>query len=137
MSIEPLPTTDAPLASVTALVEQARAYVEAAKAPSTCRSYRANWQDFTAWCEQQAVASLPTTLKTVALYVTALADRCKVATIQRRLVALSQAHQAAHLDTPTASIVVREVMKGVRRRLGLDQTRKNPKPYFMFRPAWR
>src|SRR5205085_6571488 len=50
-----------------------------------------------------------------ALYIADLAERCKVATIERRLAALSQAHQLAGYPSPTKDEHVRTVLKGIRR----------------------
>ncbi len=60
----------------------------------------------------------------MALYLTALAERCKVSTLQRRISAISQAHQAAQLDPPTRSLAVRTVMAGIRRAKGTAQAGK-------------
>jgi hypothetical protein len=39
-----------PLLSVKELAEKARQYAKSAKAPSTLRGYKADWQDFENWC---------------------------------------------------------------------------------------
>jgi hypothetical protein len=51
---------------------------------------------------------------TVALYLSDLAQGCKVSTLTRRIATISQAHQAAHLETPTKAAEVRAVMQGIR-----------------------
>src|SRR4051812_35784 len=60
----------------------------------------------------------------MALYLTALAERCKASTIQRRVSAISQWHQAAGHSSPTLHVVVRETMKGIRRALGTAPQQK-------------
>lgn len=108
------------------IADQARNYVAAAQADNTRRAYRSDWADFLAWCETHDLVSMPATPDTVALYLAALADRVKPATIQRRLSSISQAHQAAGHETPTKSAIVRKVWAGIRRTKGMAQTAKAP-----------
>jgi integrase len=82
------------------------------------RAYRADWRDFTVWCEARGVNPLPATPDAVTLYLSDLAGRCKVGTLTRRISAISQAHQLAGHDTPTGSAAVRTVMAGIRRAQG-------------------
>ena len=114
------------LARLADVTEQARDYVAAARAPNTLRGYRADWRDFTAWCEQHGLEALPAAPETVALYLTALAGQRKAATLQRRLSAISQAHLAAGLEPPTKAAAVRTVWAGIRRTHGTAQTGKAP-----------
>ena len=126
MSTAITPTAPAELTQLGDVADQARAYVQAAKAANTRRAYAADWRDFTTWCEVAGVPALPAAPETVTLYVTARAETSKVSTIQRRLIAISQAHQARRLESPTKSILVRETMKGIRRVKGTAQTGKAP-----------
>ena len=103
----------------------ARDYIGAAKAENTNRAYRSDWADFTAWCDSHGVESLPAAPETVALYITDRAATLKASTIQRRIVAISQAHQAAGVDSPTGSAVVRTVWRGIRRTLGTAYDQKS------------
>jgi len=63
----------------------------------------------------------------VALYLTALigASR-KTSTLQRRISAISQAHQAAGAENPTRAAEVKTVMAGIRRTHGTAQEGKAP-----------
>ncbi len=108
----------APLANV---IEQAQSYVQQSKAPNAWRAYASDWRDFERWCATRDVPALPATLETVALYLTELAERCKVSTLQRRMSAISQAHQAQGVESPTRALAVRSVMAGVRRVKGVAQ----------------
>ncbi len=121
-----VPTTPAELTQLGNVSDQARAYVHAAKAANTRRAYAADWRDFTTWCEAAGLPALPAAPETVTLYVTTRAESSKVSTIQRRLIAISQAHQASRLESPTKSILVRETMKGIRRVKGTAQAGKAP-----------
>jgi integrase len=72
---------------------------------------------------------LPAVPETVALYLAAMAGAgAQAVTIQRRLSSISQAHQAAgHVPSPTSDFLVRQVMRGIRRTLGVaPKHQKNP-----------
>ncbi|NTU85099.1 MAG: site-specific integrase [Chloroflexales bacterium] len=118
-----LPPAAAALAQA---AQQARDYAEAAKAPNTRRAYQADWRAFTAWCEAHGRASLPATPETLILYISALAESRKVATIQRRLSSISVAHQLAGHPSPTHEAHVRTVMQGIRRTKGAAPAAKEP-----------
>jgi integrase len=109
--------TSAEIALATA-ADAARSFIEQAKAPNTVRAYRADWNDFDAWCASRGLNALPATAETVILYVSELAGRCKVATLTRRISAISQAHQMAGHEPPTSAAAVRTVMAGIRRAKG-------------------
>ena len=109
------------------LVESARDYAAHAKAPRTRRAYRQAFQRFAAWTEAQGVQPLPASSETVALYLTALAQAGrKVSTLELALAAVSQAHKAAGFDSPRPSAVVHEVMRGIRRTLGVAPRQAAP-----------
>lgn len=126
----PAPITVLPLPIARDRLQQAeqdaRDYAAASKATNTLRAYRADWQHFEAWCAQLQLQPLPAEPKTVALYLSMLATDHKVATLERRLVAISQIHKARQLDSPTANIAVRQVLQGIRRRKGVAQEGKAP-----------
>ncbi|WP_124846798.1 site-specific integrase [Acidipila sp. EB88] len=108
------------------LLEQAELYLEAAKAPSTLRAYRSDWEHFLGWCEHRGVAALPAEPGTVALYLVALAASHKPATITRRLTSITKAHAIAGHPTPAKMehAIVAETLQGIRRELGTRQTGK-------------
>ncbi|PTM58808.1 site-specific integrase [Desmospora activa] len=108
------------------VLKKAKDYSRHSKAANTAKSYRADWEDFSAWCEQRNLSPLPADPQTVALYLTDLADRRKTSTLQRRLSAISQAHQAAGHDSPTNGYLVRTVWAGIRRTKGTYQEGKDP-----------
>jgi hypothetical protein len=89
------------------LLELAQAredFLELSKAANTLRAYRSDWRDFSAWCAEQGLDALPAQPETLSLYLAAragLGDRA--VTIQRRVSAISQAHQAAGYEpSPTS-----------------------------------
>ena len=117
---------DAALARWQQLVDHARGYAAASKAPATLRAYRCDLADFTDWCAQHGAEPLPATPATIALYLTSLADAgAKVSTIRRRVASLSQAHQLASVGPPpTADPVVKATLAGIRRALGTAPEQK-------------
>ncbi len=94
---------------------QIAVYAANSKAAHTWKAYQADLRDFTTWCEEHNLVSLPATPETVAAYLADLTQRCKVSTIQRRLSAISQQHAAARFESPTRSAIVRLTMQGIRR----------------------
>lgn len=106
--------------------EKAREYVANSRAENTRRAYLSDWSHFSAWCEGQGVPSLPATPEVVALYLTDQAETLKPSTLQRRIATISQAHQAAGLETPTRAAAVRAVWRGICRTKGTAQQGKAP-----------
>jgi integrase len=115
------------LALPSALVDAARSYAKASKAPRTVEAYRRAWQAFAAWCEAHALSSLPAPVEAVALY---LADRAegghKPATVALDLAAVNAAHKAAGHQSFRESAPVQAVMAGIRRTHGTAQRRAAP-----------
>ena len=107
-------------------LDQAREFIRASKAENTLRGYRSDWRDFVGWCEGHGVCPLPALPELVASYIAECAGRLKVGTIQRRLNAIAEAHKAVGLDSPTASGMVRNTIKGIRRSLGVAPVQKAP-----------
>ena len=71
---------------------------------------------------------MPADPETVCAYLSALADAgARASTIQRRVSGISQAHQAAgYLPPPTQAWAVRQVLRGIRRTLGVAPHQKQP-----------
>ena len=119
-------------ALVTADTEAARRFAEAARSDSTLRAYKSDWADFTAWCADRGLPSMPATPETVSLYIASRAETgptdddgrptapLKVATLRRRLAAISQAHKLAGVESPAlrSREPLHSVWAGVTRALG-------------------
>ena len=124
---------EAPLAVLTAdtiaaidqLRADARAAAEASRAPSSERAYAADWRDFCAFAARIGRQRLPAEAETVALYVADLTRRGRrPATIARKLAAIAVYHRSLDHPTPTDHDVVRAVVRGTRRQLGVAQPQK-------------
>jgi site-specific recombinase XerD len=112
------------------LQSKAAQMATAARTPSTLTAYRSDFGDFTEWCRHLQLVALPATPATVATYLTDLAqpsdDRAPLAvsTIERRVAAISVAHQLVHESNPCRDPIVAETMKGIRRLLGTAPVQK-------------
>jgi integrase len=116
-------------ASIEVLLQKAKTFVAAAKAPATLKAYRNDWRDFESWCRDHQLPSLPSTPETIALYIADCASNLASGTIARRLTSITKAHQAAGFtDSPatTRHFVVGETLKGIRRTIGTAQHGKDP-----------
>jgi integrase len=124
--LETVPAPDA--LELARLADETRGFLAAAKAASTRRAYRADWDHFETWCRRHALASLPAAPETVALYITDLAASHKPATLRRRLTVIGRAHMAAGHASPAGmqQPLVGETLKGIRRTVGTAQTGKRP-----------
>jgi hypothetical protein len=116
-------------ASLEELIQKAKTFVVAAKAPATLKAYRNDWRDFESWCRAHQLPSLPSTPETVAIYIADRASALGSGTITRRLTSITKAHQVARFtDSPTRTrhFVVGETLKGIRRTIGTAQQGKAP-----------
>ena len=85
-------------------------YVTAAFAANTLRAYHSDLAHFRAWGGR-----IPATPASVAKYLASQAGSLSAATLSRRVVAISHAHQQRNLPSPTMHPLVRSTMKGIRR----------------------
>jgi integrase len=99
----------------------AQSYVEAGIAPATRRAYRADLNHFAVWG-----GTVPATDNELAAYLAAHATTLAVATLTRRLAAISVAHEAHGFANPVRSPLVRATMRGIRRERGSAQRQAKP-----------
>lgn len=113
-------TTDIALLSPTIsgslIPEPVREYVQAAIAENTRRAYQSDLRHFLEWG-----GTLPAMPNMIADYLAAHATSLSVATLIRRLAAISKAHTTQGLPSPTSSDLVRMTMCGIRRTHGKPQ----------------
>lgn len=135
MEIEHVPESSARIETrIGETVRAAREYAEAARAPNTLRAYASDIEDFSTYCrvELGGAVALPADPETVSLYITDLAKEepvgrdLKVSTIGRRLASISAWHKRAGFPSPTEDRLVRETMKGIRRKKGSRSKRAAP-----------
>ena len=65
-----------------------KSFVQASVPQNTARAYRADWNDFVAFCSKKTLKALPADAATIAAYLTDSAGRCSGATLRRRLAAI-------------------------------------------------
>ena len=120
--------TDRRLAKVSTLIDRAIELSDAAIADATKRAYRTDWSNFVTWCAALGLAELPARPDTVAAYIVHLDELGRApATIDRALVAISQAHKlAGHEPSPTASKAARRPLEGIKRTRGTKQKKAAP-----------
>ena len=120
--------------------ESARRFAEAARSDATLRAYRSDWADFAAWCASRSIPSMPAAPETVSLYIASRAEAgpdddsgrptapLKVATLRRRLAAISQAHKLAGVESPAlrSKEPLHSVLAGVTRALGVAPEKVAP-----------
>jgi len=116
---------------------QADSYVQRSKAPNTLKAYRSDWRAFETFCQAHNRSSLPATPETVAAYAAECAGHLKANTVERRLAAISQAHQIAGFVNPAAEKLVRTVMAGIRRTKGTARKAKDPLSPGLLRTMFR
>jgi site-specific recombinase XerD len=106
-------------------------HIRHSKSEATLRAYRSDFTGFELWCRRFGLSSLPAEPDTVALYLTACGDaRAALSTLRRRLVAISQAHRASGLPSPTQAETVRRTIAGLARTRG-----SRPRQVVPIRPA--
>jgi len=119
---EPLP------AFAPAEVDSARRYRDASRAAGTRAKYAADWRAFSAWCEERGHRALPAHPGTVAVYLSALADRALAPpTVGRILAAIGHHHRLAGLVAPhraDGGTVILDVLAGIRRSHRTPPARK-------------
>lgn len=91
-------------------------YLAAAKAASTRAEYAKDLKYFI-----NEGGGIPATVDQVVAYITQMASRLAVATIEKRLVSLHIAHFEQGYPSPVHHPRVKQLMQGVRRSLGVGQ----------------
>jgi hypothetical protein len=110
----------APTDALSVISESTRRYAEESRSKATRDAYAADRRAFYKWG-----GPIPFTAAEVADFLSWCADAgYAAATRQRRLSAISQAHQALGVENPTRSEGVRRTHKGIRRTLGTATVKK-------------
>lgn len=99
---------------VARLRELETVYRGRARAPLTLRAYASDFRDFEAWCRRLGRPALPAAESTICMYLTHLLQVRKLATVERRLAAILDAHRRAGAPDPRGN-KLRELVAGARR----------------------
>jgi integrase len=103
------------------LPEGVHGYIREAISSNTRRAYNADLEHFAAWG-----GTIPCSPDVVAAYLAQHAHVFAVATLRRRVAAISTAHQARGLPNPAGTKVVQATMRGIARTHGKPQRRVKP-----------
>jgi len=122
--MEPAAPAAGPLAP---LIRRAEEIGRHARAANTLRAYAHDWAHFASWCSHMQLTALPAAPETVILYLTGLSATAKISTLARRVATISQAHQAAGLESPTHRSAVRLFLRALRRDKAGQGSRSEPK----------
>ncbi|MDE1151043.1 MAG: tyrosine-type recombinase/integrase [Micavibrio sp.] len=107
--------------SSSALSASIEGYLRLSVAENTSRAYKADLEHFYAWG-----GSIPAVPETIAAYLAAHAGLLSVATLTRRLAAISKKHTVQGLPTPTSAELVKLTMRGIKRQHGKPQKQAAP-----------
>lgn len=103
---------------LSSLVQQ---YVQASLSENTRRAYSNDLQHFLDWGGR-----IPATPERIANYLAEHAEKLSYGTLSRRVVAISRAHKAKKLASPTLSEIVKATLQGIRRTTERVQRRVRP-----------
>lgn len=104
-----------------ALAKSIEGYLRLSVAENTSRAYKADLDHFCAWG-----GSIPCTPDMVAAYLAAHASALSIATLTRRLAAISKKHTVQGLPSPTSVELVKLTMRGIKRQHGKPQAQAAP-----------
>jgi integrase len=90
-------------------------------AENTRRAYLADIEHFRSWGGR-----IPCDPRTFAVYLAAHAEKLSVATLTRRLAAITRAHDLLDCPSPVRSKLVAATLRGIRRRFGVRQRGAKP-----------
>jgi integrase len=105
---------------------------------NTRRAYEGDWKRFDAWCVRWGHRALPSSMQTVILYITYLADperppegrspggQCKPSTIDRAMAAISHVHKAKGYVSPRQSVHVQTHVRKVKNALKMAPEQAPP-----------
>jgi len=109
-------------------VDDAAAFVQAARSKGTRDAYASDWRQFAAWIESHGLDALPADPRMVALWLGHMARALsrRPASIRRMLSTIGTVHKRAGHPNPCEQEVVREAMRGIANTLGVRPKRAAP-----------
>lgn len=114
------------IANAELMAEKVKGYISNAKSENTKKAYRSDWRDFELWCQANGLISLPASPATVAAYLSDKATSLKVSSLERRLVAIRQAHAISGHSFEKNNPCISETLKGIKNTHGTAQVMKAP-----------
>jgi site-specific recombinase XerD len=94
-------------------------HLEGAYAPNTLRAYRADMQEFIAYCQSNGKCALPALPFTVSSFLLqCTSQNIKTATVRRKISSISAIHRLSYLEDPTKHPEVKITLRKISRQLG-------------------
>jgi integrase len=103
-------------------------YSAAGVATNTQRTYRSAWRSFESWCAKHGLPALPAAPLVCAAYLADCASRLRATSLAVHAAAIAQRHQGQGHPSPTSSPEVAQVLRGIRRELGVAARKKTALP---------
>ncbi len=100
--------------------------LRSSKAENTLRAYKADFRDFSLFCNQNGLKSMPTDPKIITIYITHLSKKSKFSTLKRRLASISVIHKLNGHYLDTKHPIIKENLLGIKRAKGTYQKAKKP-----------
>ncbi len=100
--------------------------LRSSKAENTLRAYKADFNDFSLFCQQNGFKNMPTDPKIIAIYITHLSRSSKFSTLKRRLASISVIHKLNGHYLDTKHPIIKENLLGIKRAKGTYQLAKKP-----------
>ena len=97
---------------------KSKAYQASADAPGTLRAYKADLENFKAWCSSHGFEAMPAAPVTVGAYLAAAGLGYALPTLRRRVAAIARAHRIAKHPLDTKHPAIRETLRGIARMHG-------------------
>ena len=96
------------------------------KANNTVRAYESDFKDFTTFCLNNGLQSLPTEPKVLSIYLTYLSKTCKFSTLKRRIASIKVVHKIKGHYLDSKHPIIMENLLGIKRINGSYQKPKKP-----------
>lgn len=121
-----LPVINDSFLSQSAINEKRNYYESQSLAGNTWRAYRSDLKDFANWCESKQRNPVPCEVDDLIEYIIELADKKKVSTLERRLIAITKIHKEYGYESPVKTEAFRKVLQGIKRVKRVRPDRKKP-----------
>jgi integrase len=113
--------------SLSKLADDARNYAKFAFSKATLKICQQEWQFFSSWCNKHQFSPLPSSIDTLIIYLTELANqKLKVSTIAKKLYAICKIHILNNhpLNLKDSNFIL--VWNGIKRSLGTAKKGRSP-----------
>ena len=96
------------------------------KANNTVKAYESDFKDYSLFCINNGLKSLPTEPNTLSIYLTHLSKTCKFSTLKRRIASIKVVHKMKGHYLDSKHPIIMENLLGIKRINGSHQKSKKP-----------